>query len=265
MRILIRTSKWAIWARRIGSFALPLAVIPIFMHRSRLITSTAFEATEVVAVVTAALGLAIALGAFARLWVTGDRGWWKAALGALFSLIVLVPVGYGVSLALRYPYLTDVSTDPADPLPLVAALPRAAPEAATQQAIRVAFPNVQPRSYPLGPEQVFALALALAQARDWEIRVRRAPQGPLDEGQLNAIAMTPIGWRDEVAIRVRGVAGGSTVSMRSASLSAIHDLGANGQRIEEFLGALDNEVTLLLRDAPSAAGAAPIPAPPPPD
>jgi hypothetical protein len=261
MRILIRTSKWAIWARRVGSFALPLAVIPIFMHRQRLITSTAFEATEAVAVVTAALGLILALGAFARLWVTGDRGWWKAALGALFSLIVLVPVGYGVSLALRYPVVTDVSTDPADPLPMVSALPGAPSDAATQAAIRAAFPNVQPRSYPLGPEQVFALAFALAQARDWEIRVRRAPQGPSDEGQINAIAMTPIGWRDEVAIRVRGAAGGSTVSMRSASLSPIHDLGANGQRIEEFLGALDNEVTLMLRDAPAAA--APIPAPPP--
>jgi hypothetical protein len=262
MRILVRTSKWAIWARRIGSFALPLAVIPIFMHRQRLITSTAFEATEVVAVVTAALGFAIALGAFARLWVTGDRGWWKAALGALFSVVVLGPFGYGASLALRYPFVTDVTTDPADPPPLISALAVGGPEASSQQAIEVAFPNVQPRSYPLGPEQVFALANGLAQARDWEIRLRRAPQGPLDEGQLNAIAMTPLGWRGEVAIRVRGVVGGSTVSMRSASLSPIHDLGTNGQRIEEFLGALDNEVTLMLRDAPAAA-AAPQPAPPP--
>jgi hypothetical protein len=35
MRILIRTSKWAIWARRFGSLALPLAAIPVLMHRER--------------------------------------------------------------------------------------------------------------------------------------------------------------------------------------------------------------------------------------
>jgi hypothetical protein len=40
--------------------------------------------------------------------------------------------------------------------------------------------------------------------------------------------------------------------MRSASLTAIHDLGSNGQRIEEFLTALDNAVTLLMRDNPAA-------------
>jgi hypothetical protein len=33
--------------------------------------------------------------------------------------------------------------------------------------------------------------------------------------------------------------------MRSASLHNLHDLGENGRRIEEFLAALDNQITLL--------------------
>jgi hypothetical protein len=38
--------------------------------------------------------------------------------------------------------------------------------------------------------------------------------------------------------------------MRSASLHSGPDFGENGRRIEEFLVALDDRVTLMLRDAP---------------
>ena len=38
--------------------------------------------------------------------------------------------------------------------------------------------------------------------------------------------------------------------MRSASMLGVHDLGENGHRIEEFLLALDTEVTVIMRDAP---------------
>ena len=48
MRILIRTSKWAIWARRFGSFAVPLTVIPVFMHREQMIASSDFVIIEAI-------------------------------------------------------------------------------------------------------------------------------------------------------------------------------------------------------------------------
>ena len=38
--------------------------------------------------------------------------------------------------------------------------------------------------------------------------------------------------------------------MRSASTLGIHDLGENGHRIEEYMLALDTEVTVIMRDAP---------------
>jgi hypothetical protein len=260
LRILVRTSKWAIWARRLGSFALPLAVIPVFLHRARLIESDVFELVEAVAVGFALLGLFLAFGAFVRLWVTGDRGWGKAMLGAVFSLVCLAPVGYGITLALRYPPVTDVSTDLADP-PLLISGFRPPPAAEGAGLVRAAFPNVLARTYPLGTDQVFALANGLVQARGWDVRVRRAPQSS-GEGQINAVAVSLLGWRDEISIRVRGTAvGGSVVSMRSASLGARYDLGSNGSRIEEFLLALDAEVTVMLRDAPAAAAPAAEPAP----
>src|SRR3569832_375109 len=75
MRILVRTSKWAVWARRFGALALPLAAIPVLLHRGHLITSDNFLAVEAVAMAVAVAAVAMAIVAFVRLWFTGDQGW----------------------------------------------------------------------------------------------------------------------------------------------------------------------------------------------
>jgi hypothetical protein len=260
MRILIRTSKWAIWARRFGSLALPLAVIPVFMHRERLITSTDFHIIEVIAMGVAALALFLALGAFARLWVTGDQGWGKATMGLFFSLLCLGPLALILALALRYPVVSDVTTDFVRPPGLVSPVETRPWTIEEQQAIEAAFPNARTRTYPIEAPQIYALAAQLVDAKGWESRARREPQTPLAEGQINAIATTLLGWRDEIAIRITGSAQGSTVAMRSTSLHNIHDLGENGRTVEDFLAALDNQITLMMRDAPLAPAPAPAPA-----
>jgi hypothetical protein len=251
MRILIRTSKWAIWARRFGSFAVPLAIIPIFLHRERIIASSDFHVIELVAMGIAILALAMALGAFARLWVTGDQGWSRATMGLFFALVCLLPMGFVLSLTLRYPHIPDVSTDQANPPALVSAVGRVlTPE--DRAAIEAAFPNARTRTYPIEPMQMFDIVEQMAEAKGWEPRARRAPQTVLDHGELNVIATSLLGWRDEVAIRVQGDPQGSIVDMRSAATHTWHDLGENGRTIEEFLLALDQRITLMLRDAPVA-------------
>lgn len=252
MRILIRTSKWAIWARRFGSLALPLAVIPVIMHRERLISSADFAIIEMVAMGVAALGLLLALGAFARLWVTGDQGWGKATTGFLLSVLCLVPFAGVLFLTTQYPAVSDVTTDFARPPGLVSQVPPSPAPGATRAEIEAAFPNARNRTYPIEATQMYAIVDELAESRGWEPRARREPQTPLAEGQVNAVATTLLGWRDEVAIRIEGDPQGAIVAMRSASLAPGHDLGENGRRIEEFLTALDQRVTLLLRDAPVA-------------
>lgn len=254
MRILIRTSKWAIWARRLGSFALPLAIIPVFLHRERLISSADFHIIELVAGGFALLALVLALGAFARLWVTGDQGWARATLGLAFSLICLIPMAFVGWLALTFPTVTDVSTDFVDRPPLVSSTGRVL-TAADQAALEAAFPNARSRSYPIAAQQLFDIVEQLALTNGWEPRARRAPTTPLDTGALNAIATTLLGWRDEVVLRVRGTATGADVDMRSAATHAWSDLGENGRRIEQFLIALDGRITLMLRDAPQTPAA----------
>lgn len=254
MRILIRTSKWAIWARRLGSFALPLVIIPIFLHRERMITTDDFHIIELVAAGFAALALLLALGAFARLWITGDQGWSRATTGLFFALICLAPMAVVLWMAFRYPPVTDVSTNFADSPALVSVVAKlATPEQRT--ALEAAFPNARTRTYPIAAQQMFGLIEQLGRANGWEPRARRAPTHPLDEGDLNAIATTLLGWRDEVAVRVQGTAAGSTVDMRSAAAHGWLDLGENGRRIEQFLLALDERITLMLRDAPQTPAA----------
>jgi hypothetical protein len=250
MRILIRTSKWAIWARRFGSLAVPLTVVPVLLHREQLISSTDFAIVESVAAGVATLALILALSAFARLWITGDRGWSKASWGLFFAVICLLPFGYLGLQATRYPLVNEVATDFSDPLPLSSSVRVVPTGAALRQLIATTFPNARTRTYPIDATQMFATIEDLVDQRGWDVRTRRAPPTGLDSGQLNAISVGIFGWRDEVAIRVAGTPAGSTVDMRSVPLSGFHDFGENGHRVEEFLLALDEKITLMLRDAP---------------
>ena len=255
MRILVRTSKFAIWARRFGSVALPLAVIPVLLHRERLVTSETFAVLASVALTCAAMAVVLAVIAFGRLWVTGDQGWNRALIGLLLGLVCLSPPAYLGWQATRQPMITDFSTDPRNPPALLAGAALVPLEAAAEQAAARAYPNVRTRTYPVDAARTFGLVVQLAAANGWEIRFRRAPQGLLGEGQINALAMRFLGWRDEVAIRVVGTPAGAIVDMRSRTQDGGRDLGGNGPRIEQFLLGLDDAVTRLLRDSPDTPAA----------
>lgn len=252
MRILIRTSKWAIWARRFGSLAVPLTVVPVLLHREQFIASSDFAVVESVAAGVAALALLLGLSAYVRLWITGDQGWGKATWGLFFALICLAPCGYLGLQAVRYPLVNEVATNFADPLPLSSPIRVVPTGAALQQLIATTFPNARTRSYPIDATQMFATVEDLVDQRDWDVRTRREPPTALDSGQLNAISVSIFGFRDEVAIRVGGTPSGSIVDMRSVPLGGFHDFGENGKRVEKFMLALDQKITLLLRDAPVA-------------
>jgi hypothetical protein len=253
MRILVRTSQWAIWARRIGSFAIPLAIIPVFMHRGGVIGSGVFEVTEAVAVGFALLAFILSVGAFARIWTTGDRGWGRAVTGLLLSLVCLAPVGYGAVEAIKYPMVGDISTDLANPPPIISSLVAAPVSATDVQKVANAFPNVKTRRYPLGATRAYDLVSKLIDERGWEVKLRRQPLNPYDSGQVNALATTLLGWRDEVSLRIDGDPQGVSVAMRMVALSQVHEPGVEGRRVEEFLTALDAKVTILMRDEPVGA------------
>jgi hypothetical protein len=263
VRIRIRTSKTAIWARRLGSLALPLVILPVIMHRERLLDSAAFLAVALFACAVAALAVVVSLIALVRLWHTGDQGWGRAISGLILGFLCLAPFLWYGNLALRYPVVTDLATAPRGELPLIFE-----PDTATMPPPRLLtpdeqarfFPNATTRSYPLDAVQLFAIVDRLVVAQGWDVRQRQEPGGGGEPGRINARIVTIPGWREEAVLRVSAIADGAAVDMRSASIGALHDLGSNGNRISSFLVLLDNEVTAFLRDNPNINN--PVPAEP---
>lgn len=260
MRILIRTSKTAIWARRIGRIAIPLVILPVGMHHLGLIDSPSFFTVAMLALATSALAAIVGFLALIRLWFSGDQGWGKALSGLFLGLICLVPFAYYGYYAWRYPPVTDIATVARGELPLLF-LPDTAkmppPKLIPPEEQARIFPNATTRTYPLDVVSLFGIVERLAQAEGWDIRLTRAPALDGTPGRLNARIATIPGWREEVVFRVSPTPTGAKVDMRSASISAPHDFGSNGTRIERFMVNLDNEVTTLIRDNPNVNQPAP--------
>ncbi|HTN62701.1 MAG TPA: hypothetical protein VL147_14325, partial [Devosia sp.] len=164
MRILIRTSKWAILARRLGSLAIPLTVIPVLLHREQAIPSDVFLIVAALAALIAVLAVLVGMVALIRLWNTGDQGWGRAFGGLLLGLLCLVPVAYFGALALHYPQVTDIATTDRARLPLVlepdtTLMPP--PHLLDEAQIETIFPNVKTRLYPLNAQQTYDIVLRM--------------------------------------------------------------------------------------------------------
>ena len=255
MRIPIRTSRWAIWARRTASLALPIEVIPIFMHRERMIPSDSFAILFGLGLVLAFIAVIVSLIAFVRLWQSGFRGWGRTFLGLILGGALLSPAVVGMSWAMTYPLANDVVTTGPEPSLAIVHNPYRLRLSRSETARF--FPNAVARTYPLDPDTLFELVDKLVTARQWEARIRRDPVSATNPGRIHALAMTMLGFRDEVALLIDKADNGAEVSMRSASVFGMHDLGANGLRIEAFLTDLDTAVTEALREAPIIEGLTP--------
>jgi hypothetical protein len=247
LRIPIRTSRWALWSSRIGRLAVPVIVVAVFLHRAGAITSADFVVAAGGGIVIGLAGLAVGLVALVRIWMTGDRGWWPASVGVAIGVLCLAPLVFAATMAVRYPFVHDVTTDYDNPPPILGSvrfgLGAGYHDPVLRQRVADAFPNAVTRDYPLPATETFPIVADMVAARGWQIIEERATTDDPDIGWLNAVAMTWLGWRDEVAVRVETAPGGSRVDIRSVSYEGAHDLGANGLRIEEFLLALDEAVT----------------------
>ena len=239
---------------------MPLLVLPVLMHREGFVDPRIFLVLILFTGGVAGLAVLVSLGALVRLWFSGDQGWGRALMGLVLGLACLAPFTYYGALALRYPAVTDIATAPRGELPLIfepdtAAMPSPLVLAPSEQ--EDVFPNAMTRVYPLDVVQLFALVERLVSANGWDVRRRIEPLNSLGEGRINARIVTLPGWQEEAVLAVRPTAEGGRVDMRSASVGAPLDFGSNGNRISDFLVALDGEVTAFLRDNPSINAPAP--------
>jgi len=174
---------------------------------------------------------------------TSPRGISQGFVWTLLSIVVsagmiAVPV-YWLYRAQHVPRIHDISTDTGDPPRFEAILPlrRDAPNSAeyggmaiaTQQ--QAAYPDIRSLLIARPPGEVFDLALATVRAYGWQVVDARRAQGRIEATDTTFW----FGFKDDVVIRIRAVAGGSRLDVRSVSRVGLSDVGTNASRIRCFL------------------------------
>jgi uncharacterized protein (DUF1499 family) len=262
-------SQLAIWARRCALFSLAATVLVIVIVRAGWI-----ELDPSLAAVTGALGVGgiamlLAVGAFVSIWRDGIEGIGPALLAIIIGAVLLAYPAYLGTKFLRTPAIADVTTDMRDPPRFDQAArfrPRGTidyPGADTAGRQRAAYPDIEPLQLATTAQLAFDAARAVVSKRKWTVILDRPPQPGRRDGQIEAIARTPIlGFREDVVVRVRGSADGARVDVRSASRHGHHDLGSNATRVRGLLEDIDDTVATLIEER-KRPQARPAPAKPP--
>jgi uncharacterized protein (DUF1499 family) len=254
------TSQLAIWARRCAFFALAATVLSILIVRSGILEIVPALATFAGALVFAVIGIVLAFGAFIVIWKDGSRG-----MGHAFAAIAigLALIAYPVYLGYRaytLPMINDITTDALDP-PRFDVLARLRPRGTVEYAglyaaelQRKAYPDIEPLSVNAAPKIAYEAAMAVIVRKKWRVVVDRPPQPPRRDGVIEAVARTPImGFRDDIAVRVRREDDGARIDVRSASRYGRHDFGTNAARIKSLLEDVDDRLTADSEKAERAA------------
>jgi uncharacterized protein (DUF1499 family) len=244
-----QTSKLAVWARRCAFFSLAATLIGIIIVRSGFLEIEPALATFGGALLFSVIGIVLALAAFVVIWREGIDGAGYAFAAVGIGIVLLAYPAFLGYRAYRLPMINDVTTDPINPprFDVVARLrPRGTVDYAGLYAAelqRAAYPDIEPLAVAATPQIAFEEAIKIINKRKWRIVVERSPQAGRREGQIEAVARTPIlGFRDDVAVRIRPDSDGAVIDVRSASRFGRHDIGANAARIRGLLEELDDAI-----------------------
>ena len=239
-----RWSRQARWSRRLGIFAVPVAVLTTLLHRLAGLDTGAALVLLGIALALALAALVLGLGAFAVIWNRGFRGTGQAAAGVVCALLVLAWPAWRASHLLYLPAINDITTDWFNPPELTDAARVRPPgslsteypgrDVAVRQ--REAYPEIVPLVLSYSANEVYMAARGLVDERGWEVLHEIAP-GLEESGRIAAVAPTLVfGFKDDVVIIITRIGAQETrVDMRSASRIGRHDFGENAARIYDFL------------------------------
>jgi uncharacterized protein (DUF1499 family) len=247
-------SRLATWARLFAFFAIAVALFALILVRGGFV-----ESIPGFVVLAAGLGLAViavllACAAFVVIWFQGPPGFGRALLAFFLGLALIAYPAYLGVRGFRLPALSDITTDTADP-PRFEAIARLRARlrdansvnyagAAAAQLQRAAYPDIVPLDVNVSPGDAYDAALEVMTARKWLIIEAREPQAGRRDGRIEAVARTPVmGFRDDVVVRVRRLANGSRIDIRSSSRFGSRDLGANAQRIRALISDIEENVS----------------------
>lgn len=163
------------WSRRLGRFALLLALAAVLLHRGGLLSLPNAIAVILLAAVVAAFVFGLAVIGFFMLWHIGAKGGHAAFNGMLMSLLVLGPVGFAAGRYATLPAIHDVSTDLAN-APEWLEAPVASPswlsrsngeDSASREQQTLAYPKVTGRRYEGAIDRVLLAVRAAAAQNKW--------------------------------------------------------------------------------------------------
>jgi uncharacterized protein (DUF1499 family) len=267
------TSRLAIWSRRLALFALAATFIAIIVVRSGALEIVPALSTLGGALALALLAILLAFAAAVSIWKDGVCGIGEAVTGLLIGLaLIAYPLYVGVK-AYKLPAIYDITTDPIDP-PRFDAIARLRPRDAnpvtyaglyTAEQQRIAYSDIEPDMTNVSPQEAYDAVLKVITRRKWHVVDARPPQGTAPrDGLVEAIARTPIlGFRDDVAVRVRATHDGARIDIRSASRYGRHDLGTNAARVRALIEDIDDVLATPAKEKPEKQTPAPK-APPQP-
>jgi len=243
-------SRLAIWARRCALFSLTAAILSIIIVRSGILELEPALATFGAALLFAVIGIVLAFGAFIVVWKDGIDGVGYAFAAIGIGVLLLAYPAYLGYRATQLPMINDVTTDPLDP-PRFDVLARLRPRGTVEYAglyaaelQRMAYPDVEPLSVSVPPKTAYDAAMNAIIKRKWRVVVDRPPQPGRRDGQIEAVARTPImGFREDVALRIRPEDDGARIDVRSASRFGRHDFGSNASRIRSLLEDIDERAS----------------------
>ncbi len=259
-------SRLAAWARRVGLFSLAVVLLAVVIGRSGLLDILPALVTFAAGLGLAIVAILLAFAAFVVIWRSGLAGFGQAVTGLLIALALCAYPAYLVARAYSQPIVADVSTDPVDP-PRFDAIARLRTRQAnpvtyaglnTPEQLRSLYPDIEPLDLALPPQTAYAAVLAaLAKRKDnpiaplWRVIDERPPILGRRDGHIEAIAYTPImGFRDDVAIRIRATREGSRVDVRSASRYGRWDFGVNAGRVLSLIEAINEASTSIKPERP---------------
>ncbi|TDH38719.1 DUF1499 domain-containing protein [Pseudohoeflea suaedae] len=167
----------AVWSRRLGLFALALALTTFVLQRFEMIALANAIAVILLAAAIAILAVAFAAIGFTMLWLIGARGGHASFWGMMMALVVLTPVGVGAARYITLPPIHDVTTDSITPPewleepPIEASwLPRSKTVDAEERAEQfAAYPQLTGRRYGGAIDRVLEAISALTQERKWKL------------------------------------------------------------------------------------------------
>lgn len=238
-------SRSAVWSRRVAWFAVFVTLLSVWLTRSGrvdIVTGGVLLVTSVAVTLTACL---LALMGFVSVWRQGRRGVRLAVVAFTLSLLILAGPAYVALSGLGLPILNDITTDLENPpsfsrsaAALSARGGRLPPESSLQarQVQRAAYPQIGPLVLELPARETFDLVRGILQTRGYRILEAIPPGGRSGLGRIDAVDHSLVlRFPDDVTIRIRPLADGARVDIRSVSRYGRADFGVNARRIASLI------------------------------